>query len=352
MGFQATHLRQNAANGARVYLVLKSICGSVSSPLRQLCEKLGCLTKRTPRTLGDMFGFTWHLKGQLSRTLSGLQSAQWLKDLAGYTPFSYAVENKTEVLEKFVGSSHSHSSEHNTADLKSLSNSKCNKSNQKCGPYLSPLTLSQGATFGKPAPYASTYLSWMVYLTDDLQSGFQELLAEFKNIDCSKTGCRKSATGGKKCKTSHAPGTHGTGSDACSCDSVVQCGGVLPLLYRYGFTFSDTGALFGEGRNTDAKRTCANFNSQLQSVISDNPLSNLLTSIDDFLFLFRKYFLSNLSTFWTIYICLILYTFFFLLDTLHLRSHLKLTASHTVPPLALLTSGQPLPVTKLTYIAQ
>ncbi|GIX63474.1 uncharacterized protein BcabD6B2_29090 [Babesia caballi] len=190
MGFQANNLR-SIGNGAVVYLVLKSICGNFSSPLRQLCEKLGCLTKRTPRTLGDMFGFTWHLKGQLAKTLSGLQNAQWLNELIRHTPISYAVENKTETLQSFVGSSRTHSSSHDTHDLKSLSNSGCNKSSQTCGPYLSPLTLSNGATFGKPAPYASTYLSWMVYLTDDLQTGFQELIDEFKNIDCKTSGVEK-----------------------------------------------------------------------------------------------------------------------------------------------------------------
>ncbi|GIX61809.1 variant erythrocyte surface antigen-1 family protein [Babesia caballi] len=346
MGFQATHLRHKAANGARVYLVLKPICGNFSSPLRQLCEKLGCLTKRTPRTLGDIFGFTWHIKGQLANTFSSLQTAQWLKGLIQHTPFSNnLIQDHGEKLKALAGSGHTAS--HN--DLTALHSSGCKEKDKTCGPYLSPLTLSDGATFGKAAPYASTYLSWMVYLTDDLQSQFQEMLDEFKNIDCSKTGCRKSATGGQKCDKAHSPGTHGTGSDACSCDSVVHCGGVLPVLYRYGFTFGSTGTLFREGGNSN-KRTCANFNSQLQSVIAGNPLTKLLTSIDNFLFLFRYYFLSNLSAFWSIYIGLIVYTFFFLLDTLHLRSHLKLTSSHTLPPLALLTSSTPLPVTKLTYI--
>ncbi|GIX63396.1 variant erythrocyte surface antigen-1 family protein [Babesia caballi] len=62
MGFQANHLR-SIGNGAAVYSVLKPICGNFSSPFRQLCEKLGCLTKRTPRSLRDIFGFTWHLNG-------------------------------------------------------------------------------------------------------------------------------------------------------------------------------------------------------------------------------------------------------------------------------------------------
>ncbi|GIX62564.1 uncharacterized protein BcabD6B2_19990 [Babesia caballi] len=345
MGFQATHLRQNAANGARVYLVLKSICGGSDTPLRQLCEKLGCLTKRTPRSLGDLFGFMWHLNGHLSRTLTNITNAEWLKNLADLTPFSSTVKDHINVLESFVGSGHSNTH----PDLVSLTNSTCNQQQQTCGPYLSPLSLSNGATFGKTAPYASTYLSWMFYLTDDLQSGFQEFLDEFKNIDCSNMGCRGKGGSQQACQLQH-PGTHGS-DQSCQCDSVVHCGGVLPLLYRYGFTFSDMGALFGEG-NTNTKRTCANFHTQLQSVISGNPLSSLLTSIDDFLFLFRYYFLGNLSAFWTIYIGLILYTFFFLLDTLHLRSHLKLASSHVLPPLALLTSGKPLPITKLKYITQ
>ncbi|GIX64856.1 spectrin repeat superfamily protein, Extracellular matrix-binding protein, putative [Babesia caballi] len=348
MGFEGTHLRQKTGNGARVYHVLKPICGSVSSPLRQPCEKLGCLTKRTPRSLGDLFGFTWHLKGQLfPKSQSTTQN--WLNDLVKHTPFSYAVDNKTKILQSFVGSSQTHSSSHGTHDLKSLSNSGCKAQGNTCGPYLSPLTISNGATLGKPPSYASTYLSWVVYLTDDLQSWFQEMLDEFKNIDCTKTGCRKAATGGKKCQQNHRPGTHGTSSSPCSCDSVVHCGGVLPLLYRYGFTFSSTGALFGE-TGAPAKRNCDAFVKQLQSVITGNPLSSLLPTIDEFLFLFRYYFLYNLSSFWSIYVCIILYTYFFLLDTLHLRSNLRLPSSHTVPPIGLLTTGKQLPMTKLTYI--
>ncbi|GIX63495.1 uncharacterized protein BcabD6B2_29300 [Babesia caballi] len=352
MGFQATHLRQDQGTGNYIYSAFYSFCGTSSSPLRQLCEKLGCLTKRTPRSLGDLFGFTWHLNGQLyNKRTSNPATHNWVTKLANLTPFSSTVKDHLDVLKTFVGSSQSHSSEHNAADLTSLHSSGCKNQGNTCGPYLFPLTLSNGATFGKPAPYASTYLSWMVYLTDDLQSGFQELLDEFKNIDCSKTGCRKPATGGQQCQQRHATGDHGISTN-CTCDSVVHCGGVLPLLYRYGFTFSDMGALFGEGRNSGTKRNCNAFHTQLQSVITGKPLQDLFESIDYFLFLFRYYFLSNLSGFWTTYMCLILYTFFFLLDTLHLRSHLKLTASPIVPPLALLTSGKPLPITKLTYIGQ
>ncbi|GIX61474.1 variant erythrocyte surface antigen-1 family protein [Babesia caballi] len=252
MGFKAERLRQKTGNGARVYHVLKPICGDVSSPFRQLCEKLGCLTKRTPRSVGDLFGFTWHLKGQLSITLNNIDGATWFSELKDKLPFSYQLKNDSgQKLNEFVGAGHT---EHDGSpmDLSSLhvlvqqNHRMCYGTNKTCGPYLSPLTISNGATFGKPAPYASTYLSWMVYLTDDLETGFQEFLDEFKNIDCTKTGCRAKA-GGSTCQQNHQPGTHGTSSGTCSCDSLVHCGGVLPLLYRYGFTFSDMGALFGAG---------------------------------------------------------------------------------------------------------
>ncbi|GIX62468.1 variant erythrocyte surface antigen-1 family protein [Babesia caballi] len=64
MGF-AGKLRTDAGAGLNITYALGSFCGGFNTPLRQLSEKLGCLTKRTPRTLGDLFGFIWHLNSQL-----------------------------------------------------------------------------------------------------------------------------------------------------------------------------------------------------------------------------------------------------------------------------------------------
>ncbi|GIX65934.1 variant erythrocyte surface antigen-1 family protein [Babesia caballi] len=350
MGFNPYDLRAasngNAQGGLNIAYALGSFCGGFNSPLRQLSEKLGCLTKRTPRTLGDMFGFTWHLKGQLfPKSQSTTQS--WLNDLIRYTPFSSTVKDHLDVLKTLVGTGHTDS--HGTADLTSLYSSGCNQQNQTCGPYLYPLTHSDGATFAPT--HASAYLSWVLYLTDDLYESLQAFHERFSSLKC--TGCKNDS----KC-ASHNPGQH---ASQCQCPSIVQCADALTVFYEYGFHFQDAFWLKGwtydkrqQRWNTSNanKRSCNAFHSQLQSVIAGNPLSSLLTSIDDFLFLFRYYFLGHLSGFWTIYICIIMYTFFFLLDTLHLRSHLKLTSSHKVPPLALLTSGTSLPITKLTYIGQ
>ncbi|GIX62831.1 variant erythrocyte surface antigen-1 family protein [Babesia caballi] len=400
MGFKADHLRSASKIGWNIMAALIPFCSSENSPLTQLSEKLGCLTKRTPRTLGDLFGFTWHLNGQLFRSgvsaeesvkefftslgvsvtnqLSEITADQFLQDINNKItkfasqnpansidkalslfpglPFWYNLfmvkpgESLPAVLFKIKNISHQTSKDprytgtHN--DLYSLFNSTCSQPN--CGPYLYPLTHSDGATFAPT--HASTYLSWVLYLSDDLQSWFQDMLDEFKNIDCSKTGC----TGHNKCSQSHANGSHGEEAK-CKCPSVVQCGGTLPLLYQHGCRYYSPLELMGMSKRSsdNTKRDCKAFAQQLQNVISSEaPLENLLTTIDDLLFLFRYYFLSNLSGFWTIYIGLILYTFFFLLDTLRVRSHLRLIESHTVPPLSLLTSGKPLPVPKLTYITQ
>ncbi|GIX62835.1 variant erythrocyte surface antigen-1 family protein [Babesia caballi] len=336
MGFDS-HLRHGSLQGGHIAYALGSFCGGFNTPLRQLSEKLGCLTKRTPRTLGDMFGFTWHLKGQLYNQRNAEPARHnWVTKLANLTPFSSTVMEHINVLKTFVGTGHT--DPHDTADLTSLYSSGCNQQNQNCGPYLYPLTHSDGTTFGKAAPYASTYLSWVLYLTDELYESLQEFLDTFNGHACK--GCKH--------KCSHSTGSAATG---CSCPSVVDCADVLPLLYRHGFRFLSAFRLKGgKGRSDKSKRSCQNFHSQLQSVINGEPLRDLFESIDTFLYAIRWEFFSKLSAFWTIYVCLILYTFFFLLDTLRVRSHLKLTSSHTVPPLALLTSGTPLPVTKLTYI--
>ncbi|GIX62248.1 extracellular matrix-binding ebh [Babesia caballi] len=397
MGF-TNHLRAGGnSNGSHISLTLKPLCGSCNTPLRQLSEKLGCLTKRTPRLLGDLFGFMWHLNGQLFK--SGKSAEESLKEffktlgLENYSgnshtspseflklvtakitrlgsspsktiekalslipglPFWYNLfmvkpdDSLPAVLFKVKNIPHqrakepTYSGHHN--DLYSLYNPVCTTQEKNCGPYLFPLTHSDGATYN-PA-HASTYLSWVLYLSDDLQSWFQDMLDEFKNIDCKTLGCVKCKDG------THKPGEHGVSTN-CSCDSVVQCGGTLPLLYRHAFRYNNPILLMGmtSGNGGDARK-CSAFTDQLQSVISGNPLSSLLTSIDAFLYAIRWEFFSKLSGFWTIYVCIILYTFFFLLDTLRVRSHLHFPSSHVVPPLVLLTQGTPLPITKLTYIGQ
>ncbi|GIX61138.1 variant erythrocyte surface antigen-1 family protein [Babesia caballi] len=377
MGF-ADNLRESSrqkVQGGHILNALKPFCGSHNTPLRQLCGTLTCLSKRAPRSLGDLFGFYWQVAGQLFNTLknqdkeptldtalpdllqrlSTVQSNLLYGSLANtvkvigrhFFGLSWHCHKKTgwQTVKRSGANGYcdDHSNSKKACDLMSLYDSECPKST--CGKYLESLGISSGATFANN--YAFTYLSWATYLTDELYESLHEFLDTLNAHPC------------KNCKHDCSNGHSGSN---CKCPSVVDCADVLPHLYANGFNFKDAFTLKGmtwEGSSSNKytqtaayKRTCAQFHSQLQSVISVNPLSNLLTSIDAFLYAIRWEFFSKLYAFWTIYICLILYTLFFLLDTLRIRSRLKLGTSHTVPPLALLTSGKSLPVTKLTYIGQ
>ncbi|GIX62285.1 variant erythrocyte surface antigen-1 family protein [Babesia caballi] len=260
MGFDGK-LCAEASSGLNIAYALGSFCGGFNTPLRQLSEKLGCLTKRTPRTLGDLFGFTWHLNGQLFPK-SQLTTESWLNDLIRYTPFSSTVKEHINVLKTFVGTGHT--DPHNTADLTSLYSSGCNKSTQTCGPYLYPLTHSDGATFGKPAPYASTYLSWVLYLTDELYESLQEFLDTINGHACK--GCKHN------CSNGHAGST-------CQCPSVVDCADVLPLLYRHGFRFLSAFRLKGmknEGIGKGYNQTAETKSNAPPSLPNSNPSSRAI----------------------------------------------------------------------------
>ncbi|GIX65238.1 variant erythrocyte surface antigen-1 family protein [Babesia caballi] len=377
MGFKAEYLRETPGYGYHVFYPLLFYSSDHTRPLRLLSDKLHCNSNYTPRSLGDMLGFYLHLTRQVFNKRSEDLSEYVTKLLkpqhpsrAGLLIFESLEDSIVELgsaLHGVVRHCHnkkggsgiehigvsgtkcSHSPSNSTpADLWSLFALVDNPrkypncvTSKKCGAYLSPLTRSYGSTFGKSAAFASTYLSWVSYLADDFKERLEALLTDFRNITC--TECKPQNDG----KCSCTKGQHGTNS--CKCDSVVSCSGVLPLFYEHGFNFLNVQSLSGKvSTNGDTKRTCQQFHSQLQNVITGDPLHTLLLAVDSFLYAIRWEFFAKISGFWSIYICLILYTFFFLLDTLHLRSHLKLAASHTFPPLALLTSGRVLSLTQLT----
>ncbi|GIX61167.1 variant erythrocyte surface antigen-1 family protein [Babesia caballi] len=382
MGFKAEYLRETPGYGYHVFYPLLFYCSDHTRPLRLLSDKLHCISNYTPRSLGDMLGFYLHLSLQVfNKRPDNFTFPSYIADLlktkqpqsrAGLLIFESLEESIVELGSALHGViRHCHNRQtsgprgqikhlnvdggpcsHSTstpADLWSLfsvmDNNHAACQSAKCGAYLSPLTRSNGSTFGKSAGFASTYLSWVSYLADDFKERLEGLLNDFSNVTC--TDCRTANGGTCNC----TKGQHGTSS--CQCDSVVSCSGVLPVLYGHGFNFFNVKSLSGKvNGNNQSKRSCNAFATQLQNVINGDPLYTLLVAVDIFLFAIRWEFFSKLSGFWTIYVCLILYTFFFLLDTLHVRSHLKLTASHAVPPLVILTSGQPLPIRKLTYITQ
>ncbi|GIX61326.1 variant erythrocyte surface antigen-1 family protein [Babesia caballi] len=341
MGFTANDLRDSSTVGAYIHHVLKPLCGSFNSPLLQLCGTLTCLSKRAPRSLGDLFGFYWQVTGQLfknkSPTLGELiEKFDKAFDLGNnlkqtFSNDSYValtllwnrikchrplpiprvngpcnpvalpafmardavslpvmlfdlkqqchkveVQNVGKVSVKHsVNSSSHHNCFSTPADLFSLQTSRCNNG-QNCGPYLSPLNHTTGTAF---APiHASSYLSWVIYLAEDLHSRFQEMHDDSKNITCIPSS-----------------GSHGP-SGSCSCPSVVECAEVLLILHANGFTFASAGLLKNGGGQPSGKKSCQNFHDQLSAVLANDentPLFKLLTVIDDFLYAIRCEFFSN-----------------------------------------------------------
>ncbi|GIX61332.1 uncharacterized protein BcabD6B2_07670 [Babesia caballi] len=355
MGFDGTLTKDANATGWYIYYLLEHFCSNSKTPLRQLCEKLGCLTKRTPRTLGDLFGFLWHLNGQLfkdAHVIYGFKTAvkqkpynvedfitnfktairshtsqsssgksrivESFESMGQTIPFLYqlyTIEESNSVPDalfdltyhchrketghsgnstRLVHKDHSGRPCSTANDLWSLYQPVSNTGNNSdcksgtCGGYLSPLTHTYGAAYSPK--FASTYLSWVVYLVEVFNERLGELLTEFNNTSCDHCNTNCSCTKGQ----------HGTTN--CSCHSVVSCAGVLPLLYSNGFSFGNAYSLKGGTHGADPmKRNCQQFHDQLSAVIAQNesaPLFKLLTTIDEFLYLFRFYFFYNLSTFW------------------------------------------------------
>ncbi|GIX62834.1 ribosome binding protein [Babesia caballi] len=420
MGFNTERIKVSNKTGSDIQNTLRPLCGSDVSPFRQLCEKLSCLTKRTPRTLGDVFGFYAQLIDQLfnsrlnigSLVTNMLVSLQKSNQNLNFTAnASLAVDAINENIAQLTsqppsglarsllsiyndlpfwfqlfmvngsrdlplalfdlrqqchkegtgnaiihnGATDSSNSNHNCSshpgDLWSLfskvsaapggrrtdKHDACRKSN--CGGYLFPLSYTKGSTFAPK--FAMTYLSWVLYLADDLQNGLQEMLVEFKAVTCGLDSVGHDKSGN------------------CSCHSVVQCGGVLPLLYTNGFNFDTTTLLNGwtkqsGGRNwkheTSLTRSCQKFHSALSNVLSEGaPLHNLLLAIDEFLYYVRFRFMSLVSSFWLCSLLILLYFILYGIDVLHVKSHLHFPSSDGIPPIGLFTTGKAPALTKLTY---
>ncbi|GIX65848.1 uncharacterized protein BcabD6B2_52830 [Babesia caballi] len=186
MGF-ANHLRKDPGQGENIYDVLRSMCGDSMKPLRRLCATLICLTKRTPMTLGDLFGFYWHLASEWNEGGRSGSVKNAIKNTAEGVIGRYcdAMKGFTDAIEDLLWHCHNGSNgfkgkhitsnsnipckhgEYETADLFGIYD--CNGgsvNNKRCGPYIYPLVYTNGTTFGKPVLFVSAYVSWIVYLTD------------------------------------------------------------------------------------------------------------------------------------------------------------------------------------------
>ncbi|GIX63007.1 variant erythrocyte surface antigen-1 family protein [Babesia caballi] len=340
MGFDTENLRKEERKGSELYYALKPFCTSANNPLRQLCEKLICLTRRAPKTLGGMFGFYCQLVQEWDKPSGSPGSVK--KAIEGTVEGVLACFSKngattalTDAVSKLKGSTQHHSGSH--ANLSSIQSCNCDT----CGKYLYPVTYCPGATFA--TTFASTYLSWIVDFAQDLQSWLKAFLDEFNALKC--VGCGNCGHG-----SGHTSNDHGE-SSACKCASMPQCADDLPLFYAYGFQFMSANTL-KNGGNGAGPRKCHQFADQLKAVLSDKdgtPLWDLIVSIENFVYYIRLPFLLLAVSFWTLAAITLLYRYLFKLDLLHIKSHLHLPSSHKILPSALLTENKASALKKLFH---
>ncbi|ORM42260.1 uncharacterized protein BXIN_1485 [Babesia sp. Xinjiang] len=328
MGF-ASHLKYSRRDGFDLFYMLEYYTDdNVAYPsLYSLVLCLLCVTTRTPRTLGSLFGFFRSLAAAyttsvsyVTKTTSGISG--------GSTNLKTALQNEVNgypgahngdivtFVEQLSGNDNSHTIDH-VCDLHSLH--ECEK--HSCGKYLLPLCSS--VDYLSCVEFVNVYLSWIVYLTEEFRGAMRVFLEAFYNINCKEYGC-KNCTNAVKC--------HGSGIK-CSCRTVVQCAAVLPLLYRFGFTYHSPTSL---NSTTGTKRECFQFAEQLQKVVN-SAFTKVINAINTFLLSIREPFLLYLLTFWLLVMAYLTCGMALPLDLLHIRSHWKQPSTHLALPIILFT---------------
>ncbi|GBE59287.1 Extracellular matrix-binding ebh [Babesia ovata] len=315
---------------------LGRLCSDADACLFQLCRTLSLLCPAAPQSLGDVFAlfsqmlrmwnhessrrayshhesYLTHLNGEAIDKLFPL----WTQ-LHG----SYRNADLTDALQALAGHEHENSG-HDA--LSSLSAEPPCQPPSGCAPFLQPLSLHANHTF--PQKHAQLYVSWIVWLAWRLWDLLQSLLEVLNNVDCTAHGCVTCLC---------PPGKHGN-KDACQCGSLVECGGSLPALYRYGFTCRNAHALVAGSQ----KMCCSDLNAQLNKTLHSDHFTQLFLQIDELLWHLRMPFLFTIVTLWLTATLYIAHTTLYRLDVLRIRSHLMRTkASHLIEVKVLLTKGR------------
>ncbi|CDR96865.1 hypothetical protein BBBOND_0307690 [Babesia bigemina] len=307
MGFQHTDLQSKSMHGFYIYQLLIGACYT-SDPLENLCRYLVCLTRRTPRTTGELVSYFHHfgieLHGYASDGLSPLGTAL-TKSYVDCPDWDHLGRHDLVAVKGIRGSESlisKNNSSHDNAHPRTLSTLVgCSGDPANCHPRISPITYRAYALYSQS--FAHTYLSWAVYLPDRLHESLQKLYYELKKHDSSK------------------------------CSSLHLCSTALPLLYLHGFTPP-------EGKSQPTV-TCSDVITKLQEIVNGRPIADFISAMDNFLYGIREPFIFTIVALWSLAFLIFANTMLYRLDVLRIRSHLIRTkASHHIDVKALLTKGR------------
>ncbi|GBE63030.1 hypothetical protein, conserved [Babesia ovata] len=324
-----------------------------------------CLAPKAPATLPEHFAFSLCLVTSLTATKSNksadvrtLQDS-FTKSVAKQSIDLYTTAaNITSALSDAYGSSqnyHDSTKHHVTAfdadgnetksgDLSSLSmTTTC--SGQQCAPYLS--TLCHDAYYCLAEMHSNLYLSWALYLPWILWYYLECLCNAFKDIYCQDWGCRSCLQGNKCRRGQHGLMDDKTKNPNCSCSSMVQCKGVTPTLYRYGFSLGAPWIL----NEKNCPKTCTNFHEQLVNVLKSRHFTELFKTCDEYLRVIRHPFMTTLLALWSLSLLYLLHIAVVRLDVLRIRSHLRSPSSHRIAAQSLLATARVRALASVKYFS-
>ncbi|GBE58594.1 Ribosome-binding protein 1 [Babesia ovata] len=307
MGFSKEDLPTPHETGKHISTILTTTCGG-EDPLLTLCSYLNCLTRRTPRTTGELVSFFHNFGNDLHKPpsqFSKLGSA--LSTRHRHCPdWDCLGAADLRVITDALGSAPPSSNHHDNDHPNTLSTLLgCGIYNVDCPQHLSPITHRAYALYSHA--FAHTYLSWAVYLAGRLWESLLKLHCDLENLQCHDSGSKHK--------------------------SLNHCDKAMPLLYLHGITPPD-GVL-------QPSLTCSQVIAKLSEVVAGEPIASLMTAMDNFLYGIRAPFLYSVFTLWLIAALYIAHSLLYRLDVLRFRSHLLTTrASHLVDVKALLTKGR------------
>ncbi|EDO07000.1 variant erythrocyte surface antigen-1 alpha subunit [Babesia bovis T2Bo] len=363
MGFRGHFQEGITHTGKRLYGILYFFSNEnmMQSCVYTLVRVTAALSATTPQVLGDVFGF---FRGGVGNKDKGIPPKGGDEKTCDHTgnPSETSEENKTKyfcgwcasglrdevkniewipkkdgdggkyrgsVGEALIGIKGDKGTAAVAYSDATTTTSSLSTLTEKCQ-YLSPLTgelyTVVSATFG------GTYLSWVLYLSDALHSGLESLSEAFQQIECR--GC-KGQCDPNKCKK----GEHGQGNGLCGCQSIVSCTGVLPVLYRHGFSYGNPFNLEGYQQkeeekgdysieNTKTTKRCHEFLDSLNKVLEDkqatsqdHPLTNLLSQVGKLQYDIRLPWIFVLTLAWLVAVLYLAFGAIWPLDWAHMRSH-------------------------------
>ncbi|CDR71879.1 hypothetical protein, conserved [Babesia bigemina] len=334
--------------GKKLYEILVTFLGDVE------LSRLMCLLPKPPATLPEHFGFAlslvngWNnpskyktntLKNDVESSISSVSMQLYLNP-----------DNFSKTICNAYSSRHTNTMDKNHlpayADLSSLAiPTVCTAADVKCAPYL--FSLSCDLYYHLAKKHSGLYLSWAIYLPWTFWDLLNNLYNSFCSINCQDWGCR-GCLRDDKCKK----GEHGVIEDekkpnpTCPCPSIVDCKGVAPTLYQYGFVFGEASTL----NDKASPKKCSDFCSQLKNVLNSQYFKKLFEECDNFLWRIREPFSYLVLSLWLLSFLYLIHIMVIRLDLLHIKSHLHSPSSHRIAAQSLLAAARVNKLNRVFYL--